>query len=79
MKILKVQVGDTERNAIEVDFEIGKEDWNVYCLLDGGRIRMKTSALKILQLVDDQGNPTMNAEGEPEFLVRHNTQVVSKE
>ena len=28
---------------------------------------MKTSALKILQLVDDQGNPTMNAEGEPEF------------
>ena len=35
MKILKVQVGDTERNAIEVDFEIGKEDWNVYCLLDG--------------------------------------------
>ena len=78
-RIIKINVGNQERNAIEADFEIVGEHWNEYRLLDGGRIRMKTSALRIFRLVDDQGNPTSNREGDPEFVVRHNTQVVGME
>ena len=43
--------------AIERDFTIREENWSAYDLLDGGLIRLKTTALKILQVVDDEGKP----------------------
>ena len=76
---IKVKVGNTERNAIEQDFQIATEEWNEYTLLDGGRVRLKTSATKIFRLLDDSGRPSFDLQGEPEYLVRHNTLVVSKE
>ena len=44
-RIVKLKLVDGEVNGVEQDFEISREEWNEYKLLDGGVIRMKTSVL----------------------------------
>lgn len=74
----KVQLPNgEERDALELDFEIGNEQWNEYKLLDGGRIRLKTTALKIFRVLDNDGKPAYASDGEPLMFIRHNTQVVA--
>lgn len=63
----------TERNALELDFAVDKEDWNEYCLGDGTKVRLKTSVVRIFQVLDDDGEPSFTAEGEPELLVWQDT------
>ena len=77
--IMKIRVGDEDLNAIEVQFEIAHEEWNEYKLLDGGKIRLKTSPLKVYRVVDDDGNTVRTADGDPRMMVRHNTQVVASD
>jgi len=79
VKIIKITIGDQEYNAVERDFEIAREEWNQYRLLDGGTVRVKTSVQKILLIVDENGNPTRTADGDLNVLVRHATEVVSSE
>lgn len=78
-RIVKLKIGDQEVDAIEQDFEIGREEWSEYKLLDGGVIRVKTSVQKIFRIVDAQGQPLISPEGDPQVLVRHNTQVVASD
>jgi hypothetical protein len=59
------------------DFEIVKESWNEYKLLDGGTVRVKTSVHRIFRLLDADGKPKRTAEGDPEVLVRHQAEVVA--
>ena len=59
-RIVKIMAGNQEVNAIEMDFEIGREEWNEYKLLDGGIVRLKTTVNRIYQVVDEQGNPRNN-------------------
>jgi hypothetical protein len=61
----------------EEDFEIVKEDWNEYRLLDGGTIRIKTTAQRIFRVLDANGNPKVGEDGDPEVVVRHSAQVVA--
>lgn len=76
----KVQIENGEElDAIELDFEIHKEEWAEYKLLDGGRVRLKTSALKIFRILDVDGNLAYDPNGDPSILVSHNTQIVSTE
>ncbi|MCH7705758.1 MAG: hypothetical protein IIB33_01775 [Chloroflexi bacterium] len=75
--VTRIRVGDQEHDAIEQQFESEKEYWNVYKLLDGGEVRIKTTAQKIYRIVDADGRPTVTEEGDPHVLVRHTTQVVS--
>ena len=76
----RVQIANgEERDALELDFEIQKEEWDEYKLLDGGHVRLKTSALKMFRVLDTQGKPAYTPDGDPLILVRHNTQIVSTE
>jgi hypothetical protein len=76
--IFKINVGGQELSAIERDFEIQREEWNAYKLLDGGTVRVKTTAKRICQVVDENGNPAYNADGTPFMVVYHDSTVVSR-
>lgn len=76
----RIQIANgEERDAIELDFEVHKEEWAEYKLLDGGQVRLKTSALKIFRILDVDGNLANDPNGDPFIMVRHNTQIVSTE
>ncbi len=73
----RITLGDREVLAIEQQFEIGREDWNEYKLLDGGRVRIKTTVARIFRVVDENGNQQYNDQGEPELVVRHKSDIVA--
>lgn len=73
----KMNVGGREVFVREVQFEIDREEWNEYKLLDGGRVRVKTVVLRIFRMVDENDKPLFNAEGDPEVVVRSNLQIVA--
>ena len=74
---VKARLGEREVDALEMDFQTAREDWNDYRLLDGGRVRVKTVVAKILWVVDEAGNRMYNDQGEPIILVRNQVQVIS--
>lgn len=76
---MRVNLGGREVNAIEADFEIGQEPWNSYMLADGGQVRVKTVVQKLLKIVDDQGNPLYDENGDPQIIVRSNVIVAASE
>ncbi len=56
----KVPFQGQEFDATEVDFQIRKEDWNEYQLMDGSAIKMKlvvSDIFKVLDKYDDENNP----------------------
>ena len=73
----RIPLGDQEVLAIEQEFEIGREDWNVYKLLDGGRVRVKTTVARISRIVDENGNQKYNDQGEPQLVVRHKVDIAA--
>ncbi|MBI2867596.1 MAG: hypothetical protein HYX97_04600 [Chloroflexi bacterium] len=77
MPNVKIRIGNQEFDAIEQEFEIRSENWNEYHLLDGGKVRLKTTVQKIYRVLDASGKPALTAQGDPHILVRHSTQVVS--
>ncbi len=77
--IVTMKVGDREVKGIEQDFEIEREDWSRYKLLDGGVVRLKTTVAKIFRQVDDQGQPQLNPDGSPAVIVRHKSDIASSQ
>lgn len=56
----KVNFQGREVDATEIDFQIRKEDWNEYQLMDGTIIKMKlviSEIFRITDLYDNEGNP----------------------
>ena len=78
-RIITLNSGGREVKAIEMDFEIERENWNEYKLLDGGSVRVKTTVSRIYKVVDADGQPQYNADGSPTFAVAHKSDVVSSE
>lgn len=64
-------LGGREVRGIEQDFEIVKEDWSAYRLLDGGEVRLKTTVLQIIRVVDEHDKPAFGPDGSPAFVVNH--------
>lgn len=75
----QIRVSGNLVDVLEQDFEIVREEWNEYRLLDGGTIRAKTTVQRIFRALDEQGRPKLTADGDPEVVVRHSTQVVAIE
>ena len=76
----KIRLPDgSERDVLDMDFAIRKEEWNEYSLDDGTTVRLRTFAVRIFRVLDDEGKPAYTAEGEPELFVRHNTTVIGAE
>ena len=61
----------------EEDFEIVREDWNEYKLLDGGTIRAKMTMQRIFRVLDEKGNPAYTPDGDPHVIVRHSVTIVA--
>lgn len=74
-----IRIEGEAKDAIEVDFEIAREEWSEYLLVDGGRVRIKTTPLKIYRVLDEHGEPALTAEGDPFIYVRYNTQIVARD
>jgi hypothetical protein len=79
-RIVRVKLGDgRDVSAIEVPFEIRREDWNEYELADGGRVRVKNVVHKILRVVDDDGKQVYDANGDPVMIARNNVVISASE
>ena len=76
IKTLKAPDG-TEVKAREVPFRVVEEHWNEYALEDGTTVRLRTSAVKILQILDENGEPAKTPDGDPNIVVNHQTNVVT--
>ncbi|MCH7767538.1 MAG: hypothetical protein IH828_01215 [Nitrospinae bacterium] len=61
-----------ESAALELDFDIVKEDWNTYATEDGTSIKIKLVVTKVTRIegkYDEEGNPL--------YLVKSNNMVVA--
>ncbi len=67
----------TQTKALEVEFKLLHEDWSQYQLPDGTTVKLKTTVLKILQVLDEQGKPARTPEGDPLLIVNHRTDVIT--
>jgi len=67
----KIPYKGREVDAIEVDFQTRKEDWNEYQLMDGSTIKMKLVVSDIFRVPDEWDN-----EGNPVYVVRSNNVLV---
>lgn len=67
----------SQAKAQEVDFQPQSEVWNQYLLQDGTTVKVKTTVLKILQVLDDKGNPARTVEGDPFLIVNHRIDVIA--
>ena len=67
--IIKVMVNGKETSAIELDFDIKREEWNEYKIPGGGTVRVKTTVSRILMEVDEDGKPILNGSGNPVIMI----------
>jgi hypothetical protein len=51
--------------AREAEFRPITEPWGEYELLDGGKVRVRATALKIYRVLDDDGKPRVLPDGQP--------------
>ncbi|RLE46149.1 MAG: hypothetical protein DRJ31_10350, partial [Candidatus Methanomethylicota archaeon] len=58
-----------------LDFEVEREDFNVYRLEDGTIIKVKVSLANARVYVDEKGNPILNRDGNPHYDFHFETKV----
>jgi hypothetical protein len=79
-RVMKVKLADgRDVNAVEVPFEIRREEWNDYELSDGGRVRVKTVVHKILRVIDEEGKQVYDQNGDPVMIARNNVIISASE
>jgi len=76
---MKINLQGKELEIVEVDFETHREEWNEYRLLDGGVVRVKLAILHVYRVLDEEGKPSSNRDGTPNFVVTSSTLVATKE
>lgn len=74
---MRIKLGNTEVDVLELDFEVVREEWNEYRLLDGGRVRIKAIPQKIFRALDAEGKPSFTPEGDPNIIVRNSLNIVT--
>jgi hypothetical protein len=80
MKIRKITTADgSELNVRDEEFEVVREEWSEYRLKDGGKVRLRATALAISRVLDAEGKPTYGPDGQPAFVVNNQVQVVAFE
>jgi hypothetical protein len=80
LKIRKIPLPDgSEVNGVDVDFEVVREEWSEYRLKDGGSVRLRATALKISRIVDAQGKPTYQPDGQPALVVNNQVQLTASD
>ncbi len=46
------------KDEVELDFEVVKEPWNKYNLMDGSNLKTKTVLIKVKRTMPEQGKPS---------------------
>jgi hypothetical protein len=69
--VIQVPVGGVMIPCIEVEFEPLKEPWAEYLLLDGGKVKLRSTASRMFWQVDENGVPMRNEEGQALIFVNH--------
>lgn len=67
----RIPYKDGEVDATEMEFQIRKEDWNEYQLMDGTTIKMKLVVGEIFRVPDE-----FDKEGNPTYVVKSNNVLV---
>ncbi len=65
------------RKLKKSSFKLQHEDWSLYTLPDGTVVKLKTTVMKILQVLDNDGKPARIVEGDPFLIVNHRVDVIS--
>ena len=72
-----INVNGQELEVTDVEFDPAKpEAWNEYALADGGRVRIKLSVNRILQVLDAEGKPARTPDGDRFLIVQSQNQMV---
>jgi hypothetical protein len=69
-KIRQVMVDGKPQDVIEVPFEIVKEPWAEYEMLDGGHLRVRYVLQRLFVQVDSEGTPMTDDQGDPKVVVQ---------
>ena len=67
----------SQAKAEEIEFKLQHEDWSLYALPDGTTVKLKTTVLKILWVLDKDGKPARTPDGDPFLIVNHRTDVIA--
>jgi len=62
-------------HGVELDFDVGKENWNEYLIKDDKVIRIKNTLIRAIWVYDDQDRPMYDDLGDPQIYV--NTTVIA--
>jgi hypothetical protein len=74
VSLIESPIGEIE--AEDLEYSTVKEDWNVYDLQDGSRIKVKLSVAKISRGIDPKtGKAYFLPNGEPLYNVRWNVNI----
>ena len=72
-----INVNGQDLEVVDVTFEpVKPEAWNEYELGDGGRVRIKLSVNRVLQVLDPDGKPAKTAEGDRFLVVQSSNQMI---
>lgn len=69
-KVIEMVVDGVTRQAIEVPFEIVKEPWAEYQMLDGGALRVRHILQRVFVVLDDAGKQMVDDGGDPIVVIR---------
>lgn len=56
--------------GISLPFEVVNEAWHEYALADGGRVRTRSIAVRIMKMIDSSGEQRHNPDGSLMFMVQ---------
>ena len=73
----KITINNQEVETQEESFQTIREDWSEYELASGVRVRIKPVVHKIARVLDKNGKPAFQKDGDPYVLVRHQVQIVT--
>ena len=76
-EVRKMNIDGTERQVIELPFEIRREHWAEYEFADGGGVRFKAAVTRIWQVLDDAGQPDRLENGDLSLAIESTNLVVS--
>ncbi len=75
-----INVNGQDLEVIDVAFDpVKAETWNEYALADGGRIRIKLSVNRVLQVLEPDGSHARTPENDRYLVVQSNNQLVIEE
>lgn len=73
-RIIKIPVGGEVVEGVEVEFDTIEENWSIYQLKDGAKLKIKVGPTRIVRAIDK-----FNQLGEPVYHVTHQSVLVAKE